>query len=351
MLDNAILDNAARYRRVLITGGAGFIGGHLASALSRSGCRVRVLDDFSSGTRDTVAALPGVEIVTGSVLDADVVTDAAAGCGLIVHMAGVVGMRLATAQAWHAFRVAAEGTATLLRHSGDTPIVLVSSSAVYGMSDSGAPMCDDATVGRSVPLRYDGGREGYATGKWELERLGARAAARRPVLVVRPFNVVGPGQSSRYGMVLPTFVEQALAGRPLTVHGDGTQRRCFTDIDQFVGRLWRLIESPGAWQAGTHVYNIGADVETGIGDLAALVLAETGSASGVTHVPYEQVFPGRTDVVRRVPAQDRFASVIGPTEWLPVAAIVAKAVAERKSSAERQSATAGADSRNNTLPH
>ncbi|WP_405773780.1 NAD-dependent epimerase/dehydratase family protein [Streptomyces sp. NBC_00859] len=316
-------------RPVLVTGGAGFIGGHLVEALSRAGHRVRVLDDLSTGLAATVQDLPGVRLVRGSVLDAGDVSRAAEGTGLVIHLAGVVGMRLAAEMADHAYRVGREGTDTVLRHTGGTPVVLVSSSAVYGLSDGSSPLDDELPVDRSVPLAYDGGAPGYATGKWEMERLGLDAAARRPVLIVRPFNVVGPRQSGRYGMVLPTFWGQAQAGVALTVHGDGSQRRCFTDVGQFIGRLRELCAAPRAWQARRPLYNIGSVTSTSITELAALVLKATGGTAGITHVPYESVFPGRVDVTGRVPRVDRLRDLTGETVWLPAASIVAKMLADR----------------------
>jgi UDP-glucose 4-epimerase len=151
--------------------------------------------------------------------------------------------------------------------------------------------------------------------------------------MVRPFNVVGPGQSGRYGMVLPTFFQQAEADLPLTVHGDGTQRRCFTDIDQFTRRLLDLAASDTAWRPGTNVFNIGSTTETAIADLARLVLEATGSAAGVVHVPYESVFPGRTDVTGRVPRVERLTSAVGETDWLSAAALVRKTAEARRSGA------------------
>ncbi|MDO0925044.1 NAD-dependent epimerase/dehydratase family protein [Streptomyces sp. TG1A-8] len=309
---------------VLVTGGAGFIGSRLVRSLAAAGHRVRVLDDLTTGRPESVEKVRGVTLVRGSVLDADTVAEAARGTGLVLHLAGVVGMRLAAAQAGHAHAVGRQGTANVLARSGDAPVVLVSSSAVYGLSDSSADLREDVPVDRSVPVAYDGGAPGYATGKWEMERLGLQAAHRRPVLVVRPFNVVGPGQLGRYGMVLPTFFRQATAGVPLTVHGDGTQRRCFTDVDQFTRRLLDLVARDAAWRPAGNVFNIGSTTETSIGDLARLVLDATGSTAGVVHVPYESVFPGRTDVTGRVPRLDRLTEAVGPTDWLPAASLVRK---------------------------
>ncbi|MEU8947830.1 NAD-dependent epimerase/dehydratase family protein [Streptomyces sp. NPDC048489] len=322
--------DTSKEQPVLVTGGAGFIGSRLVRLLATAGHRVRVLDDLTTGRAESIASLPGVTLDRGSVLDPDAVVRSAHGTRLILHLAGIVGMRLATGQAEHAYAVGHHGTANVLAHSGETPVVLVSSSAVYGLSDSTAALRDDLPVDRSVPLTYDSGTPGYATGKWEMERLGREASHQRPVLVVRPFNVVGPGQRGRYGMVLPTFLRQATTGGPLTVHGDGTQRRCFTDVDQFTRRLLELADTDAAWQPDANVVNIGSTTETSIGDLARLVLDATGSTADVVHVPYESVFPGRTDVTGRVPRLDRLTAAVGETEWLSAASLVRKTAQARR---------------------
>jgi UDP-glucose 4-epimerase len=322
-------------RPVLVTGGAGFIGSRLVRSLAAAGNRVTVLDDLSTGRPESIYRIPGVTLVRGSVLDTEAVATAARGAGRVLHLAGVVGMRLAADQAEHAYAVGDRGTANVLKHSGDAPVVLVSSSAVYGLSDSTTALREDLPIDRATPLAYDGGSPGYATGKWEMERLGAQDALRRPVLVVRPFNVVGPGQRGRYGMVLPTFLRQAVDGRPLTVHGDGSQRRCFTDIDQFTTRLLELAAHEAAWRPGAKVFNIGSDRETAIGDLARMVLDATGSTAGVVHVPYDSVFPGRTDVTGRVPSLDRLRAAVGETDWLTAASLVQKTAQARSAAAVR----------------
>jgi UDP-glucose 4-epimerase len=306
--------------RILVTGGCGFIGAHLVRALALAGYRIRILDDLSTGQPGAVGSLPGVELVRGSVLDPAATATAARGADLVVHLAGVVGMRLAVGDSGTAYRVASEGTRVLLGHTGTAPAVLVSSSAVYGLSDGRTAMSESLPIDRAAPLAYDGGRPGYATGKWELERLGATAD--RPVLVVRPFNVVGPGQRARYGMVLPTFLDQASRGVPLSVYGDGSQRRCFSDVGGFVRVLLRLVDTPVAWRPGRNVFNIGSATETTIRELAELVLAATGSGAGLRYRPYQDTFPGRTDVTGRVPSLDRLHSVVGDTAWLPTTSIV-----------------------------
>lgn len=313
------MDHAAKLPcEVLVTGGCGFIGRPLVAALVRRGCRVRVLDDLSTGVPGTP---PGAELTVGSVLDEDAVRSAARGAGLVVHLAGVVGMRLAVRERERAHRVAVEGTRLLLRHTGHAPAVLFSSSAVYGLSDSAAPMSERRPLQRSVPLRYDGGFAGYATGKWELEQLGLRAAQERPVLVVRPFNVVGAGQVSRYGMVVPSFVESALAAGTLTVHGDGLQTRCFSDVDEFVRLVVRLIETPTAWQPDGTVVNVGTATRTSVLELAELVVRTVGRGD-IRFQPYEQAFPGRTDVRHRVPDVSLLADLAGPARWPSITDVV-----------------------------
>ncbi|MFE5857928.1 NAD-dependent epimerase/dehydratase family protein [Streptomyces sp. NPDC056500] len=307
---------------VLVTGGAGFIGSHLVRALAQEGRQVRVLDDLSTGQAQALAPLEGVRLVRGSVLDPHAVAAAAEGAGLIIHLAGVVGMRLAADKAAYAYEVGRRGTANVLRHSGTTPAVVVSSSAVYGLGEGSTPLTEDTELDRNLSLAYDGGTQGYATGKWEAEQLATSAAAHRPVLVVRPFNVVGHRQRSRYGMVLPTFLRQAAGNRPLTVHNDGTQRRCFTDITEFVRLLRALIDSPDAWRPDGGAYNIGSSTETSIIDLASMVLAATSSTAGVVHVPYQQIFPGRTDVTGRVPDLSRLREMTGTPAWPAVADII-----------------------------
>lgn len=303
---------------VLVTGGCGFIGRPLVAALVARGCRVRVLDDLSTGTPGTP---PGAELTVASVLDEDAVRSAARGVDLVVHLAGVVGMRLATRERELAHRVAVEGTRLLLRHTGDAPAVLFSSSAVYGLSDSATPMSERLPLERAVPLRYDGGSAGYATGKWELEQLGLLAARQRPVLVVRPFNVVGAGQVSRYGMVVPSFVQSALAGGTLTVHGDGRQTRCFSDVGEFVRLVVRLVETPQAWEAGGTVVNVGTTSRTSVLKLAELVVRTAGRGN-IRFRPYEEAFPGRTDVRHRVPDVSLLGELAGPARWPSIEEVV-----------------------------
>lgn len=313
--------------RILLSGGCGFIGSHLVRALLVAGHRVTVLDDLSTGSMASLPVSSHLDPVQGSVLDPVPVARAARGVDAVVHLAGVVGMRLATDHREQAHRVAAEGTRRLLEATGDAPALLVSSSAVYGLGKDG-PVREEDAAGVAGCLRYDGGLPGYASGKLALEATGAEHAARgRPVRVLRPFNVVGPGQSASYGMVLPTFVRRALEGRPLVVHDDGEQTRTFSGVRTFVACAVRLLARPESWSPTDLAVNVGATTPTRIGDLARLVVEETGADVPVEFVPYHRAFPGRRDVRAREPDVSRLRSLIGEVEWPGVREIVGDVVA------------------------
>lgn len=330
---------ASMGERILLSGGCGFIGSHLVRALLGAGHRVTVLDDLSTGALTSLPASPHLEFVQGSILDPVPVTRAARGVDAVVHLAGVVGMRLATERREEAHRVAAEGTRRLLEATGDAPALLVSSSAVYGLG-KGGPVREEDAAGPGGCLQYDGGLPGYASGKLALEAAGAEHAARgRPVRVLRPFNVVGPGQSAAYGMVLPTFVRRALEGRPLVVHDDGEQTRTFSDVRTFVACAVRLLSRPEAWSPTDLAVNVGATTPIRIGELARLVVEETGAEVPVEFVPYHRAFPGRRDVRAREPDVSRLRSLLGPVEWPGMREIVRDVVAWRRALAPSWRAT------------
>lgn len=312
--------------RVLVTGGAGFLGGHLVRALLRREAHVVVLDDLSTGRRDNLPDDPRLDVRIGCVLDEACVAAAARHVSVVYHLAGVVGVRLATRQAARAFEVADVGTRHVLAHAGRARVALVSSSAVHGLTATG-PVGESPPPAEADALAYDGGRPGYACGKLALERHGRRAAEQgHDVVMVRPFNVVGPQQSGSYGMVLPRFVRRALDGEPLTIYDDGRQHRAFSDVHTFTEALVALVEHPRA----RGVYNLGADRPTTVRELAALVLAACESSSPVVHVPYEQEFPGRRDVRARVPDSARLTALLGPIRWPPLAETVERVVAAER---------------------
>lgn len=219
-------ESAWRRGFVLVTGGAGFIGCWVVRDLLGKGCQVRVMDDLSTGCLSNLPAHPRLEVVEGDVTHVEDMNRAAAGAGLIIHLAAVVGVRLAHSQAEKAYRVSVDGARNLFSKSR-APTVLASSSAVYGLTSDGAA-CEDDPIDEETVRAYDGGHSGYALGKWHAELLAREAAGRgQRVLVLRLFNTIGPRQTDRYGMVLPTFVRAALAGTPLVVHGDGLQTAVF----------------------------------------------------------------------------------------------------------------------------
>ena len=313
--------------RILVTGGAGFIGNHLVRALLSDNHFVTVLDDFSTSSKVALPASERLTVMQGSVLELEDVALASDRCELVFHLAGVVGKQLVAENPERAYRVSVDGTRNVIVGTGRAPIVLFSSSAVYGLANSGISSESDA-VSEHGTLLYDNGEPSYATGKLHVEALGERAAAGgRSVAIVRPFNVVGPGQTGSYGMVIPRFVASALAGMPLTVFGDGGQTRSFTHISTFIDCLFALVAHPNAWESPCNIVNVGVSRPTAIIDLAALVLEETGSRSAIQRIPYDAVFPGEQDVVSRVPSTERLERLIGVTDWPSTRTIVRDVIA------------------------
>ncbi|MBL8211082.1 MAG: NAD(P)-dependent oxidoreductase [Bryobacterales bacterium] len=318
-------------RRILVTGGCGFIGHHLVQGLLDRGDDVTVLDDHSTGPAANLVA--GAHLRRGSVLDPEAVSTAAAHArpDLVFHLASLVGMRLTTCRPSDSFIVSQQGTRNLLHATGDAPVVLFSSSAVYGDASTGENnRLHTQEQLQSEALRYDGGVRGYASGKLALENEGRQARQRgRAVLTVRPFNVVGPRQSSSYGAVLPAFLQCAAEGRPLTVYDDGQQRRTFADVRTFVATLMALVHSPAAWQCET-TFDLGTRDSTTILELARLVLAFTSSNAGIRFVPYTDAFPGRTDVRSRLPHLQPVENLVGPVQWPQLPDILASYRAARQ---------------------
>jgi UDP-glucose 4-epimerase len=301
--------------RYLITGGAGFIGSHLSEALIAGGDQVIALDDVSTGSVENVRHLldhPNFELVEGSILDHPQMAMLAGKADTIVHLAAAVGVRLIVDEPLRSLITNIRGTEIVLDVAAraGAKVLITSTSEIYGKNSGGALTEDaDRVLGSTIKSRWS-----YSTAK-AVDEILAHAYWREqglPTIVVRLFNCVGPRQTGAYGMVLPRFVRQALRGEPLTVYGDGRQRRCFCHVHDTVAALISLLGHPGA--VGD-VFNVGAPHETTIADLAATVIDRTGSSSTISTIPFEEAYePGFEDMERRVPDTTKLRSLTG---WHP----------------------------------
>ena len=298
--------------KVLITGGAGFIGSHLAEALLERGDEVYVLDDLSTGSIDNIEHLKGAKgfrYTIETVMNEPSTAEQVDRVDVVVHLAAAVGVRLIVESPVHTIETNVHGTETVLKLANKKKkrVLLASTSEVYGKSVE-FPFREDSDL---VMGPTNKGRWSYACSKAidEFLALAYYKEKKLPVTVVRLFNTVGPRQTGRYGMVIPNFVRQALAGAPITVHGDGSQRRCFTDVSDVVRALLGLIDNPGA--VG-EVFNVGSQQEISILDLAKKVKAKAKSASEIVFVPYEKAYEeGFEDMQRRIPDTSKIEKLIG----------------------------------------
>ncbi len=297
--------------RILVTGGAGFIGSHLAERLIADGHEVVALDDFSTGLRENLRLVDGhanFSLIEGSVLDLPLVNKLVSEADTVIHLAAAVGVKLIMDEPSRSILTNITGTENVLKAAipDKTPVFVASTSEVYGKA-SKFPFeeDDDLTIGATKNLRWS-----YASAK-TLDEFLALAYAREvelPVVILRFFNTTGPRQTGRYGMVLPNFVQNALDGKPLKVHGTGEQSRCFGHVLDVVEALMRLLKTPAAYG---NVYNIGTDQEVTIKRLAEKVIEATGSSSSIELVPYSDVYPeGFEDMQRRLPSVDKLHAAI-----------------------------------------
>ena len=299
--------------RVLVTGGAGYIGSHLVDVLCDEGHEVRVLDDLSTGKAANLEGrLDEIHLVNGSVLDAPLVDSEVEEAQLVVHLAAAVGVRHIVDDPLTSILTNTRGTEHVLAacHRYWRKVVVASTSEVYGKT-SKVPMQedDDRVLGPTTVHRWS-----YSTAKAIDEHLALAYAARQlPVVVVRYFNSYGPRLDERgYGSVVANLFRQALAGLPLTVHGDGNQSRCFTYIDDTVRGTLLAAFTP---EAEGLVFNLGATRETSIRELAELIRAAAGSDSEIRYTPYEEYYgPGFEDTRRRVPDITRAREILN---WTP----------------------------------
>jgi UDP-glucose 4-epimerase len=305
--------------KMLITGGAGFIGSHLAERLLADGHEVMLLDDLSTGRLDNVRHLtndPRVHFVRDSVSNESAVNIAMSQCDAVFHLAAAVGVQLVADEPVRTIATTIGGTEVVLdsAHRYNRPILITSSSEVYGKGTR-VPFAEDDDVVMGA-TKYSRWCYAYSKGIDEFLGLAYQKQFKLPVVIVRLFNTVGPRQVGMYGMVLPRFVAAAIAGRSLQVYGDGEQTRCFCHVGDVVGALRQLIATPAA--VG-EVFNVGSDEEVTMNALAKRVIELAGSKSGIEHVPYEKAYGQQfDDMRRRVPKLDKIRRVIGfkPTKNL-----------------------------------
>jgi UDP-glucose 4-epimerase len=298
--------------RYLITGGAGFIGSHLAQRLLEGGHWVTVLDDFSTGREQNLAGVVGHErfqLIRDSVENETTVQVAMSQCDQVFHLAAAVGVQLVANEPVRTIRTTIHGTEVVLEMANrfGRPVLITSSSEVYGKG-ARVPFGeeDDVVMGATTFSRWC---YAYSKGIDEFLGLAYHRQFGLPVTIVRLFNTVGPRQVGMYGMVLPRFVEAARSGEPLQVYGDGTQTRCFCHVSDVVDALIRLSETPAARGS---VFNLGSDEEISINELAQRVISLTGSTSRIEHVPYEVAYGQRfDDLPRRVPKLGKIRAAIG----------------------------------------
>ena len=298
--------------RVLITGGAGFVGSHLADGLLERGDEVAVLDNLSTGSIANIAHLkshPRFRYTIDSVTNEPLLAELIDSCDVVVHLAAAVGVKLIVESPVHTIETNVHGTEVVLKHANKKKklVMLASTSEVYGKSVD-IPFREDAdlVLGPSEKHRW-----AYACSKLidEFLALAYWKERKLPVIIVRLFNTVGPRQTGQYGMVLPTFVRQALAGQPITVFGDGKQTRSFTYVGDVVEALMKLTNEP---RAVGGVFNVGNVDEVSIRELAERVKTLSGSQSSIQYVPYDEAYEaGFEDMPRRVPDISKIRDLVG----------------------------------------
>lgn len=300
--------------RYLVTGGAGFIGSHLVEALLEGDHEVTVLDNFATGTPQNLhQARERVRLVHGSVLDSLLVDELVGSADVVVHLAASVGVRLIVERPLHSFLTNIKGSEIVLEaaHRYRTKVLVASTSEIYGKNND-APFKEDhdRVLGSPQVARWS-----YSTSKAVDEVLAFAYNRERglPTVVVRFFNTVGPRQTGAYGMVIPRLVQQALAGQPLTVYGNGQQSRCFCHVSDVVRAVLAVLHEP---KAEGDVFNIGSSEEVTILQLAERVIEAAGSSSTVRLVPYEDAYKDRgfEDMRRRVPDTTKIRDLVG---WTP----------------------------------
>ncbi|SRR5579885_90556 len=310
-------------KHILVTGGAGFIGSHLVERLLNDGKTVVVIDDFSTGSLDNLRGVrdnPRLEIIRAKISRCPSLPALAANAEFIFHLAAVVGVELVVQSALRVLESSFRETEALLRAAAlnATPILLTSTSEVYGKSDKAAfSEDDDLLIGPPTHARWS-----YASAKLTDEFLALAYAREKqlPVTIARLFNTVGPRQTGRYGMVLPRFIAAAKKNEPLRVFGDGQQTRCFCLVNDVVEALVRLQLCPAA---RGEIFNIGGTEEISILNLARLVIETLGSKSQIERIPYDQAYaPGFDDLRRRKPRVEKLERLVNFKPQTPLREII-----------------------------
>jgi UDP-glucose 4-epimerase len=298
--------------RVLITGGAGFIGSHLSDLYVARGDEVFCIDDLSTGSIDNIAHLKGnarYHYTIDSVHNQPVVAELIDQCDVVFHLAAAVGVKLIVESPVRTIETNVKGTEVVLAQANKKKkkVLVASTSEVYGLSND-VPFREDGNLVMGATTK---GRWSYACSKAidEFLALAYWREKKLPTVVVRLFNTVGPRQTGQYGMVIPTFVRQALAGRPITVYGTGEQTRCFGFVRDVVGALVSLMDKD---ESVGEVFNIGSNEEVSIMELARRVRELTGSDSEIVTVPYDEAYEeGFEDMPRRVPDIAKVNKLVG----------------------------------------
>jgi UDP-glucose 4-epimerase len=320
-------------RSALVTGGSGFIGSHLCERLLADGWEVFALDDLSTGSAENVRNLrgrPEFHLVVESVLSRAVVNELVHRCDVVFHLAAAVGVRLIVEQPGRTLLTNVQGTETVLEYASrfGKPVLVASSSEVYGDH-----------VAENLPLREDARRiYGPTTAKrWayadtkamdEFLALARHEEEGLTCVIARLFNTVGPRQSGRYGNVIPRFVQAALAGRPLEIHGDGTQTRCFCHVSDTVRGLAGLMAEP---TSSGEIFNVGSTESVTIRELAERGIRATDSSSELVFVPYHEVYAhGIEEMFQRMPAIDKIEAAIGWRPSLSLDQILAELISQAR---------------------
>jgi UDP-glucose 4-epimerase len=317
--------------QILITGGCGFIGSHLAERLLARGDHVIVLDDLSTGSMENIATLtssPRFSYRIGSALDVPLVAELVDRADFTVHFAAAVGVRLIVERPVYTIETNVQATEVVLGAAAkkQKPVLIASTSEVYGKSTR-IPFREDHDL-QLGPTSHS--RWAYACSKALDEWLGLAYMREKgvPVIITRFFNTVGPRQTGRYGMVLPSFARQALLNEPITVFGSGEQSRCFGHVSDAVEAVVRLM---GTSAAVGEVVNVGATTEVTMRELAEKVRAAAGSSSEIQLVPYDEAYPeGFEDMMRRVPDVTKLQRLTGFAPAISLDAIIADVVADQR---------------------